>query len=306
MNIKYNKSITLVGAAIGICAGIEGCEVAPYVLKQALFNAGGLCFNEIIPYVGERNDIPVLRQYFTSLAHYTGSAIEDNKFPIIVGGDHSIAIGSWSGVSVALANRDETLGLIWIDAHMDAHTPETTGSGNIHGMPVATLLGYGYKELISILSDNPKIDPKNIILIGIRSYESGEAQLLAKLGVKIYYNHDVSSQGFGNIFNEAIDYLSNTVDKIGLSIDLDGFDPKYVPGVGTPVADGVHFNEFIDTLNNLNLEKIIAVEIAECNLLLDKTNKTIKSVVELLSVLNSKIDMSDDRVSNNAQSFGVD
>ena len=170
---------------------------------------------------------------------------------------------------------------------MDSHTPETSLSGNIHGMPVATLLGHGYTELVNILSSNPKIKPENLILIGIRSYEDSEAKLLAKLGVKIYYNYDVDNKGFANIFNNSINYLTKNVDKIGLSIDLDGFDPEDIPGVGTPVGEGVNFTAFINELTQLNLDNIVAVEIAECNPTLDKTDKTINSVLTIVNTLNA-------------------
>ncbi len=282
------KSIVLLGAAMGTCAGVTGCETAPHVMEKSMVNSS-LQFDKIVEYAGSRNDVTQLRQYFTSLANLTYMAAQQDKLPIIVGGDHSIAIGSWSGISSALTCQNETLGIIWIDAHMDAHTPETSISGNIHGMPVATLLGYGYKELVSVLNSNPKIKPENIILIGIRSYENDEAKLLTKLGVKVYYDYDVDNQGFSNVFNESLECLGNNVDKIGLSVDLDGFDPEDFPGVGTPVSGGVHFNSFLDELNTLSLENIVAIEIAEFNPMLDDTNKTLNNVLHILDVLSLRV-----------------
>ncbi len=281
------KTIKLIGAAMGNCAGMSGCETAPHVLKQHLVEST-LKFEQIVDYTGQRNDIPALEQYFTTIAQITYNAtLQQDNLPVIIGGDHSIAIGSWSGISNALATDNQSLGIIWIDAHMDSHTPETSLSGNIHGMPVATLLGYGYTELVNILSSTPKIKPENLILIGIRSYEDSEAKLLAKLGVKIYYNYDVDNKGFAKIFNDSINYLTKNVDKIGLSIDLDGFDPEDIPGVGTPVGEGVNFAAFINELALLNLDNIVAVEIAECNPTLDKTDKTINSVLTIVNTLNT-------------------
>ena len=292
------KVTTLIGAGMGICAGMGGCETAPHALKKVLASKN-MQFDNILDYSGERNDMPELKQYFTNLANLTSSAVQNGDLPIVIGGDHSIAIGTWSGVSSALNICDETLGLIWIDAHMDSHTPETSPSQNIHGMPVATLLGHGYQELNSILNSNPKIKPDNIILIGIRSYEDGEAKLLAKLGTKVYYNYDVDTHGFTKIFNESVSYLSGNVDKLGLSIDLDGFDPEDIPGVGTPVDGGVNFNAFLDELRQINLNNVVAIEIAECNPTLDNTNKTLNSVMQILDVINYRV------VEYNSQLDGV-
>ena len=278
--------IQLIGAAIGQCASIIGTEDTPEIINSYL-QKDDLTIKPILPYRGDGRNINELQIYFASLANTVYNTLDNNILPVVIGGDHSCAIGTWSGVAKHLEDDHKSLGLIWIDAHMDAHTPQTTITGNIHGMPVATLLGYGYPELVDILSKNPKLDPANIILIGIRSYEEAEALLLAKLGVKIYYNYDVNSHGFAKIFNDAWQLLSKQVDKIGLTIDIDGFDPKFAPGVGTCEPDGIDFNDFMQEFKQLDTTKLVAIEITEANNHLDPSGKTINCVLEIIKTASS-------------------
>lgn len=275
MNIK------LIGAAIDSCAGIAGAADTPRMLNS-LFDNNDLQISQIITYSNGRNNVPLLKDYFTDLAIAVKETLESEKFPFVIGGDHSCAIGTWSGVSGFLSQKNQTLGLIWIDAHMDAHTPQTSHSGNIHGMPLATLLGYGFDEFINIIDSNPKLKPENIILIGIRSYEEEEAALLNKLGVKVYYNYDVTKFGFPKVFNDVWQDLSTKVDKVGLSIDVDGFDPEFAPGVGTAVPDGVNFNQFMDAYTKIDASKLLAVEITEANPILDERDKTLICVADIV------------------------
>lgn len=273
--------IKLIGAAIDKCAGILGAADTPREL-QALLKDVNLEIKDTIYYNDGRHDLNKLETYFTSLANLVSSTLTSKNFPLIIGGDHSCAIGSWSGVSAYLMKKNQSLGLIWIDAHMDSHTPQTTMSGNIHGMPLATLMGYGYEELIHILNKNPKLDPTNLILIGIRSYENAEYDLLNKLGVKIYYSHEVDERGFATIFSEAWQYLDTHTSKIGLSIDVDGFDPEFTPGVGTAEPNGINFNQFIEEYVKLDASKLIALEIAEANHRLDSSGKTLDCVARIV------------------------
>ncbi|MCC2644526.1 MAG: arginase family protein [Burkholderiales bacterium] len=273
--------INLIGAAIDKCAGIAGAADTPQMLNLLLKNSG-LQISQIITYSETRNNVPFLKDYFTDLAIAVRDSLVKNEFPLIIGGDHSCAIGTWSGVSGFLSENNQTLGLIWIDAHMDSHTPETSISGNIHGMPLATLFGFGFDEFTSIINSHPKLKPENVVLIGIRSYEDDEAALLNKLGVKIYYNHDVAKLGFSNIFNMVWQDLALKVDKIGLSIDVDGFDPEFTPGVGTIVPDGLNLTQFMDEYTKIDADKLLAVEITEANPILDKEDRTLTCVIDII------------------------
>lgn len=281
--------IELIGAAIDACSGIIGAKNTPNIINNILKNEILLEFTDIIEYPYKTQNIELLEQYYTNLANSVLKSLYNKKIPCIIGGDHSCAIATWSAVSYKISNEKKNLGLLWFDAHMDAHTPLTSLSNNIHGMPVATLLGYGYQKLSNLLTNNPKIKPENIILIGIRSFESGEEQLLKKLGVKIYYQQDIKIHGLNKIINNAFNYLNNTVDKIGFSIDVDGFDPTFTPGVGTTVKDGINLLEFLSIIKKLDLKKMIAFEITEGNQILDIENKTMYAIIEIIKTFITTI-----------------
>ena len=164
-----HRKISLIGAAIDACGNKRGAADTPNNIIPALKKLG-LDFSEVYKYLGDGHDINQLSSFFTQIARSTKAIIKQNNLPIVVGGDHSCAIGTWSGVVSELVTHQENLGIIWVDAHMDAHTPDTTLTGNIHGMPVATLLGYGHAGFLNILNNKPKIDPKNLVLIGIKIF----------------------------------------------------------------------------------------------------------------------------------------
>lgn len=226
-------------------------------------------------------DIVVLSE---KLALSTKKSVLDNHIFITLGGDHTAAIGSWSGAANAISGD---LGLIWFDAHMDSHTFETTPSNNIHGMPLAILLGHGEKELTRILSENPKLKPENVVLIGVRSYESGEAQLLKKFGVKIFYMDDIKKLGMHAVVQESLSIVTRHTAGFGISIDLDGFDPIDAPGVGSPEPNGIRVDDFLPEFKVITHHpKFIGADIVEFNPVLDCDRKTERLVVKLLEFWN--------------------
>lgn len=217
-----------------------------------------------------------------SLAQCTKNTIENKHFPVVIGGDHTVAIGTWSGMIRAL-NAHKKFGLIWIDAHMDSHTPQTTPSQAIHGMPLAALMGYGELELTQIDKDGPFLDPQHVVLIGVRSFEEGEAALLKKLKVKIYFIEEVRDRGLACILQEAIDKVSEHTQGFGISIDLDALDPSVVPGVGSPEPDGIlpqNVYQALSTINTYN--KLKGLEIAEYNPTRDINHATAHVIQEIL------------------------
>jgi arginase len=280
------KKMNLIGAAIDACGNKSGAAATPDILESELEKIG-LTFENIFRYNDNGHELEKLTTFFTQIATHTKNAVQNNELPIVIGGDHSCAIGTWSGITHALHKINQDVGIIWIDAHMDAHTPQTSLSGNIHGMPVATLLGHGYKEFLNILGSTPKIKPENIVLIGIRSFEDDEAIFLNKHGVQIYYNYDVTKFGLNNIFVKSWDELSNRVNNIGLSIDLDGFDPKFTPGVSTLEPDGIDFNKFLLALEKIDLNKIIGIEITEGNAKIDPNGITMKCIIDILAKIQN-------------------
>ena len=284
------KIIKVIGSAIGNAGRKIGCGRAPYTLLDTIKDTR--VDAEIMNYIGGRVEVQAMGKYFTKTAKKVSSVLSDKKFPLAVGGDHSCAIGVWSGVYNYLKKEDENneLGLIWIDAHMDSHRPDTSDTGNIHGMPVAHLLGYGYEELKSILNKNPKLKPENIVFFGIRSYEKAEEEFLNELGVKIYYQKDLNSKNFEEKFLYEFERLANiTNNNVGISFDLDGLDPEKLDAVGTPVDNGINPEVFYNTLEKIDFKKLICFEVAEYNPFLDKTNESLRYMERILRLVISRV-----------------
>ncbi|UJL46610.1 arginase [Virgibacillus sp. NKC19-16] len=216
------------------------------------------------------------------LASIVDQEITKNRFPVIFGGDHSIAIGSLAGI----AKHYENLGVIWYDAHGDLNSSETSPSGNIHGMPLAASLGIGHVKLTNILGYTPKIKPENIVIVGARSLDPGEKELIREKGINVYSMHEIDRIGMSNVMQEAIDYLRERTDGIHLSLDLDGLDPSEAPGVGTPVIGGITYRESHLAMEMLAEADILtSAEFVEVNPILDEKNKTAEVAVGLMGSL---------------------
>ena len=217
------------------------------------------------------------------LASKVSGVITDNSIPLVLGGDHSIAIGTLAG----LGNHYDNLGVIWFDAHADINTPATTPSGNIHGMPLAVSLGLGHERLTNIANYAPKIKKENIIIIGARSVDEGERELIKRLGIKIYTMHEIDRLGMTKVMEESINYFkARHVDGVHLSLDLDALDPLYTPGVGTPVAGGITYRESHLAMEMLQEAMFItSAEFVEVNPILDERNRTADVAVALMGSL---------------------
>jgi arginase len=217
------------------------------------------------------------------LADNVTSAIREGSFVVVLGGDHSCAIGTWSGAAKALRRRGP-IGLIWVDAHMDSHTPETTPSGNYHGMPVACLLGHGDKQLVKIAGRSPAVDPRHLCLIGIRSYERGEADLLERLGVAIFDAAAVKQRGLDSVMADAVSIATKGTAGFGVSVDVDAVDPGEAPGVGTPAAGGLKGDEIRASLRHASRhQSYIGFELAELNPALDQSGATVQIASEIVA-----------------------
>lgn len=282
-----SQRIKLIGSAIGNCGRLNGCESSPYQISNSLANSEGVLIDsDVVAYTGGSHDVLAQREFFVKVARRAERAIEKGVFPIFIGGDHSCAIGSWSGVAANLEKHNQDLALIWIDAHMDAHRPETSETGNLHGMPVAHLLGHGHKELTSIMTAMPKVKPQNVVYFGIRSFEKPEEDFLKEQGVTIYYQHQLTDENFQDLFLMEFNRLAQqTGGNVGISLDLDGLDPEAIAAVGTPVENGIDSDIFMDTMSKLDSSKLIAFEIAEYNPSLDKDHRSVKYMMELIKLL---------------------
>lgn len=214
-----------------------------------------------------------------TLSQSVSNSISNNHFPLILGGDHSIAIGSISGVS----KHYENLGVIWYDAHGDLNIPEESPSGNIHGMPLRILAGDGDNKLVNIANYAPKVKPENIVLIGMRDLDVGERQYIKDNNIKTYTMAEVDRYGIKQVIEETIDYLKEKTDGIHLSLDVDALDPVETPGTGTRVLGGLTYREShfaLELLHNSNL--VTSMDLVEVNPLIDHNNDTAEQAVGLV------------------------
>lgn len=218
--------------------------------------------------------------------HEVARACADTaEIPIFLGGDHSIAIGTVGGLVEGAAAANESVGLLWVDAHSDFNTPETTPSGNIHGMPVAVLTGSGHAELVNLGGAGAKLRPQDIVMIGIRSVDRTERVALNRSGIHIFTMRDVDELGMATVARQALSRL-NHVDRIHVSMDMDAIDPSIAAGVGTPVPGGLTFREAHLLMELLAAsDKIRSLDVVEINPILDEQNRTAELAVALVASL---------------------
>jgi arginase len=281
-------TLHLLGYASGTAAAEGGCRNAPFVLQRspylsALTNEGIHLYWEDILEIGNKpSKVEKIAELCEALAERVYRLVLEQKFFVVFGGDHSSAIGTWSGASYSIKNKG-SLGLIWIDAHMDSHTPETTPTGNIHGMPVACLLGQGPTQLTRILTAHPKIKPENLCLLGVRSFESGEAELLARLNVRVITMDEIKQRGLNEVMREAIHIASDKTAAFGISLDIDSIDPEDAPGTGVREEGGIRVQDLYQALHLMaHHPKLIGLEITEFDPEHDTKQMTEKLIPQLI------------------------
>jgi arginase len=213
------------------------------------------------------------------------------RMPLVLGGDHSIAIGSVAGVSNHHHAKGASIGVLWFDAHGDANTPETTPSGNIHGMSLAISMGMGDPDLVGLGGRSPKVDPKRVALIGVRDLDPGERENLRAAGAAIYTIRELDERGMRDIVNEAVERVSQGAAGIHVSFDLDVVDPEDAPGIGTAVPGGITYREAHLAMEILSEQaRVVSADFVEVNPILDTRNATGNLAVELaLSLLGKRI-----------------
>ncbi len=235
--------------------------------------------------------LPQIAEACEELARMVEAVLDQGAVPVILGGDHSIAIGSAAGVASFYRKRDQKIGIVWLDAHTDINTPETTPSGNIHGMPLAALLGYGAEELTHVAGFAPKVLPEHTAIIGARSVDPGERELIKSLGIRVFTMTELDERGMADCIEEAIEIASRNTVGFHLTMDMDFIDPFYAPGVGTPEQGGATYRESHFAMEKMaNSGRVLSVEITEVNPLYDTSNRTGQLAVELiLSALGKHI-----------------
>ena len=227
--------------------------------------------------------LPEVAAACRELALRVEQQVEDGLFPVVLGGDHSQAIGTISGLARALRRRGQKLGVVWVDAHTDMNTPDITPSGNIHGMPLAVLLGHGPRELVEIAGDEPALDARNVVVIGARDVDPREAEFVRRLGLRVYTMTEIDTRGLATCAQEAFERTTTGTAGVHLSFDMDGVDPDYAPGVGTPVAGGLTLREAHLICEYAHLtQALMGVEVVEVNPTCDHENRTGKLASELV------------------------
>lgn len=224
--------------------------------------------------------LEVVRDACVELADHVEKCCELGHLPLVLGGDHSQAIGTVSGLARYRRRRDQEIAVCWVDAHTDMNTPESSPTGNIHGMPLAVLLGRGHPKLTSLAGDQPALKSEHVVVFGARDVDSGESELIKQMGVRVFTMSEIDSRGAGNCIDEAMTILSRATGGIHLSYDLDGSDPSVAPGVGTPVPGGLNFRESHLACEAISRSgRLIGMEMVELNPTLDVENKTGKFAV---------------------------
>ncbi|WP_422485554.1 arginase [Gudongella sp. DL1XJH-153] len=297
MKPANNENLSLIGVAMDLGAGTRGGSLGPAALRYA----GIVERLEKIGYnVKDKGDIVADRNAFSTtpgtnlknleevarvneeLCKIVDQEMAAGRFPLVMGGDHSIAIGTIAG---ALQHKKK-LGVIWFDAHGDMNTGETSPSGNIHGMPMAVSLGIGDKKLTGIGGIENKVEPRNVAFVGCRDLDAGERKVLKELGITVFTMHEIDKWGMTEVMNKAIEIATDGTDGFHVSFDVDSLDPAYVQGTGTRVPGGLTFRE-----SNLGLElvaqtgKMVSAEFVEVNPLIDYKNQTAQAAVTLIGSL---------------------
>lgn len=291
MDSGKDKTIEIIGVPMDLGQGRRGVDMGPSALRYARATA---CLEELgyqvrdrgniqvpIPEVVERGGgiphLDVIRATCERTAEAVGEVVAGGGFPVSLGGDHSISIGTVSGA--ASAGRT---GAIWVDAHADFNTPDTSPSGNVHGMPLAALTGRGHPDLTTIGGPQPSLLPEDIVIIGLRSVDAVERHALLEAGVKAFTMSDIDAHGVHEAVRRASSELAH-LDRVHLSFDLDVMDPDVAPGVGTPVRGGLTYREAHLLAELLHAEGLItSMDIVEVNPMLDVSNRTAELAVGLL------------------------
>ena len=300
------RNIAVIGAPLDLGAGRRGVDMGPSAVRVA--NLDGR-LRELGYEVEDLGNVPVVQRESHSeadprakylpqitetcihLAMLVEEVLQSGKFPLVLGGDHSIAVGTVAGVANHFRRTNEKAGLIWIDAHTDMNTPASSPSGNVHGMPLACCIGDGPPELTNIFGFAPKIDPGRVALIGIRSVDGAERNNVQKSGVHAFTMRDIDERGLRAVMQEAIRIASSESAGFHVSFDMDAVDPSEAPGVGTPVKGGITYREAHLALEMLcDSNRMTSLEIVEVNPVIDEVNRTANLAVELvLSAMGKQI-----------------
>jgi arginase len=293
-----HSHIAIIGAPLDLGQDRRGVDMGPSALRVANLNSRVASLGYEVADLGNiqveqaetgpagnprAKYLPQIATACGLIAEKVDEALVQGRLPLVLGGDHSVAIGTVSGVSRHFRERRQSVGLIWLDAHADMNTPESSPSGNIHGMPLACIAGMGPLELTGLFGYQPKIAPRNTVIVGLRDVDQMEKPHVRESGVLAFTMRDIDERGLRSVMEEAIRLACDGASGFHLSLDMDFVDPQDAPGVGTPVRGGVTYREA-----HLAMEMIcdsghmVSMEVVEVNPVIDEVNRTADLAVELI------------------------
>ena len=300
------QKVRIIGVPMDLGQSRRGVDMGPSALRGAGLQTSikklGLQVEDIGNLsVKQPEEMPIgekRAKYMQEIAETCGDvaaaaekALSEGFLPLVLGGDHSIAAGVAAGVAAYFRKDKKQIGYLWLDAHGDMNTPESSPSGNVHGMPLAAIMGYGAPELVDLLGFKPKAEPGNIVIVGARDLDAQERKIVKKSGIHVFTMRDIDERGMREVMADALKYAMDDTAGIAVSLDMDFVDPSDAPGVGTPVRGGVTYREAHLAMEMIaDTESMVSLEVVEINPILDEHNRTALLGVELvLSGLGQKI-----------------
>jgi arginase len=300
------QKVRIIGVPMDLGQSRRGVDMGPSALRGAGLQTSmkklGLQVEDIGNLsVKQPEEMPVgekRAKYLQEIAETCGDvaaaaekALSEGFLPLVLGGDHSIAAGVAAGVANYFRKEKKQIGYLWLDAHGDMNTPESSPSGNVHGMPLAAIMGYGAPELVDLLGFKPKAEPGNIVIVGARDLDAQERKIVKKSGIHVFTMRDIDERGMREVMADALKYAMDDTAGVAVSLDMDFVDPSDAPGVGTPVRGGVTYREAHLAMEMIaDTESMVSLEVVEINPILDEHNRTALLGVELvLSGLGQKI-----------------
>jgi arginase len=300
------RKIRVIGVPLDLGQSRRGVDMGPSAVRVAGLEArleelghqvedGG---NVLVPIPEQKKEGDASAKYLkeitatcTKLAELVLKTLEAGKVPLCLGGDHSMAAGTVSGVAEFYRRQQQRIGLIWIDAHTDINTPESSPSGNVHGMPLAALLGLWQSDLANIYGFSPKVNPENCVLVGVRDIDAVEKENVRRTGIGVFTMRDIDERGMRTVMEEALRIAGRGTAGYHISLDMDWVDPEDAPGVGTPVRGGATYREAHLAMEIIaDHSRMLSMEIVEVNPVIDEHNRTANLAVELaLSAFGKKI-----------------
>ncbi|MGA2114307.1 MAG: arginase [Bryobacteraceae bacterium] len=293
-----HSHIAIVGAPLDLGQGRRGVDMGPSAVRVAGLNArlAGLGYevtdlgNIFVEQAEAASPGDPHAKYLeqiaaacTLLGERVCRALADGFVPVVLGGDHSVAVGTVSGAAKAFRERGVTIGLIWLDAHADMNTPGSSPSGNIHGMPLACLVGAGPPELTELMGPRPTVEPRNTVIVGLRDVDLVEKAFVRESGVRAFTMRDIDERGMRAVIDDAIRIATDGTAGFHLSLDMDFVDPADAPGVGTPVRGGATYREAHLAMEMIcDSGKMVSMEAVEVNPVIDESNRTASLAVELI------------------------